>query len=317
MWQADSHTIGRVLLRVLLVAILALVVSASASSVSAQERDLGFDNDERVVLTGGLRVIEGETVSTAVVFNGPALVEGNVTESLVVFNGRTEISGTVSEDVIVFNGQVVVRSGAEIGGDIASRESPEVEEGAAVRGDVVNVATRFDFENLGLAGRVAWWIGYSVSTLVLGLLLLLFAPALDGAIMDASRRRTGAAIGFGIAVFFLVPIAAVLLLVTIVGIPLGLFVLLALALLYSVGYVSGAHALGRLLVKPPTSRFLAFLAGLGVLRLAELIPFVGGLVWLLAAIFGLGVLTVAARRKPPVVASQVTPSPPTPAVAPG
>lgn len=309
---------GRPISRVLLVPIVGLLASVGfAAPAGAQEPDLELDDQDRVVLTGGLRVIEGETVTTAVVFNGPVVIDGTVTESLVVFNGRTEISGTVRDDVVVFNGRVVIRSGAEIGGDVVSRQSPQIEDGATVRGDVQDITTRFDFEDLGLAGRIAWWIGYSVSTLILGLLLFLFAPALDGSIVDAVRRRTGAAIGFGVAVFFLVPIAAVLLLVTIVGIPLGLFVLFALALLYTVGYVTGAHALGRRLVKPPTSRFLSFLVGLGILRLVGLIPVVGGLVWLLAAIFGLGLLTVAARRKPRVVASEVTPPPPAPAVAPG
>ena len=305
-----NEAVRRTSRRILLVTIVTLLGSlAVAGTAGAQEPDLELDDQDRVVLTGGLRVAEGETVDTAVVFNGPVVIEGTVTDSLVVFNGRTEISGTVGKDVIVFNGRVLIRSGAEVGGDVASRQEPQIEEGARVRGDVQDVTTRFDFEDLGLAGRFAWWIGYSVSTLILGLLLLLFAPALDGAIVDAVRRRRGAAIGFGVAAFFLVPIAAVLLLVTIVGIPLGLFVLLGLALLYTVGYVIGAHALGRMLVKPPTSRFLAFLAGLGILRLLGLIPIVGGVLWVLTAIVGLGLMAVAGRRRQEVVEARLTPPP--------
>jgi hypothetical protein len=281
----------------------------------AQEGDPRFVEDDQVVLTGGLIVPEGSTVKTVVVFNGPVVVEGTVRENLVVFNGRTEIIGTVGEDVVVFNGRVFIRSGAEIGGDVASSQDPEIEDGATIGGDQVNIATRFDFENLGFAGRVAWWIGYSVSTLVLGLLVLLLAPRLDAAIVEVMRTRMGASFGFGAATFFLVPIAAILLLITIVGIPLGLFVLLALALLYTIGYVAGAHALGRLIIKPPTSPFLAFLVGLGILRLVALIPFVGGLGWLLASILGLGVLVVSSRRAPVVVASPAPP--PTPTMTPG
>jgi hypothetical protein len=37
------------------------------------------------------------------------------------------------------------------------------------------------------------------------------------------------------------------------------------------------HAIGRLLIKLPSSRFLAFLAGLAILRVLALIPVVGGL----------------------------------------
>ena len=111
-----------------------------------------------------------------------------------------------------------------------------------------------------------WWFGYTISTLVLGLALLLFAPGLDAPLTDVFRRRMGGSFGFGAAIFFLLPIAAVLLLVVVVTIPLGLFLLLALALLYTLGYVAGAHVLGRQLVKPPSSRFLAFLIGWMILR---------------------------------------------------
>jgi cytoskeletal protein CcmA (bactofilin family) len=302
--------------RAWLVAIAGVLTSlALASPAVAQDAAADRRDDDHVVLTGGLVVPEGETVGTVVVFNGPVVIEGTVTESVVVFNGRTEISGTVDEDVVVFNGRVLIRSGAEVGGNVSSREDPEIEEGATVRGKVESIANRVDFENLGFAGRIAWWIGYSVSTLILGLLLLMFAPRFDVAIADVVRSRMGAAFGFGAAAFFLVPIVAVILLVTIVGIPLGLFVLLALALLYTLGYVAGAHALGRLLVKPPRSRFLAYLAGLGILRLVALVPFLGGLVWLVASIFGLGALVVAARRPPAVVVETSTVPPPPAMVA--
>lgn len=285
---------------------------ALASPAAAQDEATDRDDDEQVVLTGGLVVPEGETVGTVVVFNGPVVIEGTVTESVVVFNGRTEISGTVQEDVVVFNGRVFIRSGAEVGGDVASQQDPEIEDGATVRGSVQNIANRIDWENLGFAGRFVWWIGYTVSSLVLGLLLLLFVPRLDAAIVDVVRTRMGAGFGFGAAAFFLLPIVAVILLVTIVGIPLGLFVLLGLALIYTVGYVAGAHALGRRLVKPPTSRFLAFLAGLGILRLVGLIPVAGGLAWFVTVIFGLGALAVAARR-PAAVIVETSAVPPPPA----
>jgi hypothetical protein len=298
---------------VIVSAFAASLVVALGSSASAQEAG----GEDHVVITGGLVVPEGETVKTAVVFNGPVRIDGTVSETLVVFNGRTEISGSVDEDVVVFNGRVLVRSGAEVGGDVFSRGDAQIEDGATVRGEVGAVPTRFDFEDLWFPGRIAWWVGYSVSTLVLGLILFLFAPRLDDAIVDAVRNRRGRSIGLGIALFFLVPIAGVLLLVTIVGIPLGLFVLLALALLYTIGYVAGAHALGRMIVKPPVSAIPAFLAGLGILRLAAFVPILGGLTWLVASIVGLGVLAVAARRpRAAAVAYEPTPIPPSPLAQP-
>ena len=95
-----------------------------------------------------------------------------------------------------------------------------------------------------------------------------------------------------------------------------MFILLALALLYTVGYVAGVHGLGRLVVKPPSSRHVAFLAGWGIARLAALIPVAGGLAWTLLAIFGLGIIAVSARRRQiveiPDSDSDVPASPPVP-----
>ncbi|MDH4111866.1 MAG: hypothetical protein OEV60_04180 [Actinomycetota bacterium] len=251
---------------------------------------------EQIVLSGRIDVDEGETLNRVVIFNGPAAIAGRVTESVIVFNGRTTISGTVGGDVVVFNGSVTVRSGATIGGDLVTVDSPAVEPDATIRGEQRRMNTDFDAARFGFASRIAWWIGYTVSTLLLGLVLLALAPGADNALAVAARERTGAAIGLGAAAFFLLPVAAVLLLAIIVAIPLGLFLLLALALVYTFGYVAGAHVLGRRLVKPPKSRFAAFLAGWAILRAIALIPVLGGLVWLLTAIFGLGVLWVAARR---------------------
>ena len=275
-------------------ATLGLSLVILAPGAVAQDQD-GADSDDHVILTGGLVVPAGETAKTAVVFNGDVLIDGTVTETLVVFNGRTEITGTVDEDVVVFNGSVVLRSGARVGGDVVSRQTPQIEDGATVEGSIDDLQKRWDYWDITFVGRLGWWLAYTVSTLVLGLVLLMLARGLDPASIRALRDRLGATIGFGLLWFVLLPIVAVLLLVTIVGIPLGLFLLFGLGLVYSIGYVVGGLALGRLVVKEPTSRYLAFLAGWGALRVLALVPFLGGIAWLVGTVLGLGTLWVAAR----------------------
>jgi hypothetical protein len=291
-----------------------VVAGLRATPAAAVNSDDELTDSDQIVMNGRLVVAEGDTVDAAVLFHGSATIDGTVTKSVVVFDGPTEISGHVQQDVFVFNGPVTVRSGAQIDGDLVTSETPTVESGATVSGQQQRVSTRFDAGAVGVASRIAWWIGYSVSTLALGLLLLLFAPRVDAAIVRAMRERTGPSIGFGALVFFLLPIVAVVLLVIVIALPLGLFMLLALGLLYTVGYVAGAHAIGRLLVKPPTSRFLAFLAGWAILRALGLVPALGGLVWVLASIFGLGVLWVASRWAQSAPA-EARPIPPTPTTA--
>jgi hypothetical protein len=297
-----------------------IVVMAAASAIvllgaelaAAQTSDRPQDNDQ-IVLHGTLLVPAGETVDSAVIFDGPATIDGTVNDSLVVFNGDVEITGTIGKDVMVFNGDVTLRSGATVGGDLVSQGTVDIEPGATVTGSQRDVATEVDLGQIGLASRIAWWIGYSVSALILGLVLLLLLPSLDAALIRIRRDRIGASFGFGAILFFAFPIAAGLLLVTVVGIPLGLFFLLALALIYTVGYVVGAHLLGRFILKEPTSRYVAFLVGLVIARAVALVPVLGGIAWFALTIAGLGALLLAARTVRPSEAqppSLAAPAPP-------
>ena len=298
----------RRLIRVL--AATGVLLLSVAGPASAQDDGSSDDENDQVVLTGQLLIEADRTVDTAVIFNSPATIDGTVREDLFVLNGDTEISGTVNGDVVVFNGDVAVRSGAEIGGDLATQGTPQVEDGATIRGSQTKVATKFDYDMGGFAGRFVWWLGYTVSVLILGLLLLAFAPHLDEAVVETIRARLGSSIGWGVALFFLLPIVAVFLLVTVVGIPLGLFVLFALALIYTIGYTVATHEVGRLVMRS-SSRYVAFLIGLVILRGLALIPILGGVLWLLASVWGLGLLAVAIRagRTPQAVTAAGAPPP--------
>lgn len=302
-------------LRVFALPALALVAVVAATPAFAQDGGRDVDRHDQIVLTGRLLVPSGEAVGAAVIFDGDALIAGTVRETLVVLNGNAEISGVVRQDVVVVNGDVVVRAGAEIGGDLVTRGEPIVEDGATIRGERGQLPTSFDLQGFGLAGRFAWWIGYSISTLVLGLLMLLFVPRLSRAVRIVARERTGASIGWGIGLFFLLPVAAVLLLVTIVGIPLGLFTLLALALIYTTGYMVATIAIGGVILRNG-STYATFFVGWIVLRLLALIPIAGGVLWLAGSIWGLGLLSVVIREgsSPGRAISSPPPPPPVPAV---
>jgi hypothetical protein len=76
----------------------------------------------------------------------------------------------------------------------------------------------------------------------------------------------------GRLLFFGLPILAVPALVTLVGIPLGLGLLAALALIYALGYSATACILGRSIVRAPTAWVVASLVGWPILRVVTLVP---------------------------------------------
>lgn len=260
-----------------------------------------------MVITGGLTIDPGETADDVVVIDGPVTVAGRVRGDLVVVSGRLRISGTVGGDVVAVADRATLAPGARIGGDLLyGDERPLVPAGATVEGDVDRVSVGEITDPVGFIGAAALWIAVSVSALILGLLLLWLAPRALEATFAAASSSLGPTIGWGLLLFFGLPILAVIALVTLVGIPFGVALLLALLPLYAIGYTTSAWLLGRRLVGPPRGRVLAFLAGLAILRALAIIPILGGIVWFAATVVGLGALLVAtwrARRDYPERAS--------------
>lgn len=282
--------------------ILTFVLLVLAAPASAQE---GHEDDQ-VVLTGEVSIEEGRTVDSVVIFNGPATIDGVVQGSVVAFNGDVTVSGSVEGDVVVFNGTATVGSGAEIAGDLHTREPAVVEEGAVVGGEIRQRAWDFERGPFPFFARLAVWVAVTASMLALGLLLVLLFPRAMDATDLAWRTGMGGAIGWGLLLLVGLPILGVLFAITIVGIPLGVGLLLALALVYSVGYAVAGWILGRQLIKPPAARALAVLVGILLLRLVALIPVVSGIVGALAAAFGLGAVLVASWRAGRVVPEEAS-----------
>jgi hypothetical protein len=288
---------------------------ASAGTASAQAPT---DPEDVVVLSGTALIEPDETVSNVVVFHGSAVIEGTVQENVVAFDAPVTISGTVEGDVVVFRGLLRVEDGAVIEGDVFA-STRVIAEGATVRGDVHGsraFGLRFG-SRFGLIAGLAIWLAVMVSTLLLGLAAVWLAPRGIDATVAASRTGTGAAIGWGLLLFFGLPATAVIAIVTLVGIPFGVGLLLALALIYATGHTASAWLLGRVILREPAGRALAFLVGWAILSVVTLVPFLGGLVWFAATVFGLGTIAVAvwrARRAAPSAAGAVPPAmPPAPA----
>ena len=291
---------------ILLILMLGLAAPAWAQDAQASE---AF-----VVLSGRADVPKGQTVGDLVVFHGSATVDGTVDGSLTAFDAPVTISGQVNGDVVAFNGRVELRSGANVTGDVISQSAPVVASGATIGGTTKRLQTNTNWEGFGWAGKLAWWLAVSISTLVVGLLLIWLIGRGASTVLEAGRTRIGPSIGWGLLLFFGLPLLAVIALVTVVGIPLGLGLLAALLLIYALGYSAAAWILGRSIVREPTAWVVAFLAGWAILRVAALVPILGGLVWFAAVVFGLGALAVAIwRARTP---SRTTPtSRPTPTAA--
>jgi cytoskeletal protein CcmA (bactofilin family) len=273
------------------VGIAALLLAFAAPATAATK-------DEPVVVLSGTAVVaEDETVTDVIVFHGAARIEGTVSGDLVIFDGPATIVGTVEGDAVAFNGLLRLGPMGSVEGDVYADER-SMALSATVGGDVT------DLSELGWLAEgpsalvivFAIWLSVTLSVLVLGLIVVWLAPRAIDATVAVSRTGAGPAIGWGLALFVGLPILGVVALASLVGIPFGIGLLLALAMIYALGHTASAWILGRTLVREPRGRAVAFLAGWAVLAVASVVPFVGGLVWFLATVFGLGSIVVATWR---------------------
>jgi hypothetical protein len=287
----------------------ALVLTAlTLGAAPALAQTAGGDGDPVVVFTGTISVAQDQTVSDAIIFDGDATIAGHATGNVIAFHGDVVVTGSIDENVISLTGRVTLGAGANVEGDVVSRLRPVIDPSATYGGVVRRPNWNNDWSDVRLFGRIVWWIGATVSSFLLGLFLILFAPRAADAVALAGTERTGPSFGWGALAFFAVPVAAAILLGTVVGAPLGLGVMLALALLYWVGYVAAAYVLGRRLGGPDRSRILAFTIGWAILRGLAVIPILAGLTWFVAALFGLGALILAARPSARPAASPPAPA---------
>jgi hypothetical protein len=276
--------------------VMLLPTAASASAAT-----------DHVVITGGAIVPRGQTAGDVIVIDGPVTIAGHATGNVVAVSGPVRLTGRVDGDVIAVSDRALLGPRARVGGDLRyGDERPALAPGARVAGTISKEDWADTTTGWGWVSSLAWWLAVSVSTPLVGVLLVWLAPGALYAAERAVREHVGATIASGLGIAIGAPLLAVLALVTLVGIPFGIALLLAAIPVLLVAYTTSAWMAGSRVLRSRTgSPWTALLAGWGILRLLALIPVAGGLVGLVATVIGLGALTVAlwrARRPRPAEA---------------
>jgi hypothetical protein len=161
-----------------------------------------------------------------------------------------------------------------------------------------------DAARADLGARVLASLFGLLASLALGALYLRFAPAFSTRVTERLRARPWRALGSGLMHYLLIVPAALLLVLTVIGIPLlPLYFVIVGALIWS-GYVASAAVLGALAARAQRD-WTRLLSGLAIAAAVSWVPILGGLFGFLAATLGFGALmqtvheSLRARRARP------------------
>ncbi len=222
-----------------------------------------------------------------------------VVHDAVSFGGDTVVRGTVEGDAVAFGGDVVLEDGADVRGDTVSFGGTIRDARTGEHAPTPDVFAARTPQPDGPIEAIWAFLGETARSAVLHVLLFLLGLLMIG----VGRERLGAlqvtmikdgvkTAGVGLLGYVAAIAAIVLFAITIIGIPAAIVVGLALPVATYVGLAAAATVLGAALPIPQLQgkEIHQLAAGVGVLFLASLVPFAGGVFTAAVACLGLGAL---------------------------
>ncbi len=281
-------------------------------------------NNVRVV--GGVVNISGEVGGNVSVAGGAVTITNNakINGSLVAAAGNLDvfapigrgmtagigqltIGSDISGDVIAGTGQISLTPNAKLNGNLNywSNKKALLQQGATVSGVIKqNTPPEHSFKQFNPKRVVVFLAGASlvlkfiglITYLIIGMLMLKFLPVYSQKTTNLIAEKPWNSLSIGILTLLLVPVAYLILMMTIVGIPLAFILMVGFLIELFLPKVYDALLIGQKTLEglgQHGRKGWALLLGLVIYTVITLIPVLGGVVAVLATLFGLGAIVLA------------------------
>ena len=266
----------------------------------------GSIGDDLMVGGGNLTIGSTATIGGDLLFAaGKVHIEGAINGYIRGAGDEVSLADGVGGDVHIGVDQLTVASGAFIQGNLTY-----VSENEAVIPPVLKSGARLAMIYPSLewpfrAGIIPTILGRLLTFLMIlaiGIVIVLVAPRRMALMADTIRNKPWWSLGWGAIVLFATPIAALVVCITIVGIPLGLIGLALYGIAIYLSQIPVALFIGRWIIgyfAKTDSRAImvgALALGLAILCLLRMIPYLGFVIGLAVVLFGLGAALVSLRK---------------------
>jgi len=263
----------------------------------------GVIKDDLVAAARSIRVSSDGTIGGDARFASETIdMEGRINGNMRAAAARITITGKISGKADLLAQRIVIAPGATIDGDLIYRSDtkPEIAEGATIGGKIRRI--EIDKSNLSVIVFSILGIGmfimlsWAVAMLLLIIIVQLAFPSLLSAAAGQLQTNLWSNLGRGITGLLLTVALTGLLFASILAIPIGVAMLMGIAIVWLLGLVVVINYIGLLIrrrKRAPVDTQVAgrigwAVAGAIVLGIIALIPFVGGTVAGLALAAGFG-----------------------------
>lgn len=238
-----------------------------------------------VVVAAGQTTIAGGMVGGDIIWAGGMLtVDAPVAGDATLIGGKVTINAPIAGNVEYTGDDITIGENGSVGGELIHKSMPGTGVGTTISEDLDGIL-----------------MGVGILALILSLLmkfigswvLTLAVPKFATEIVERSASHTWAHIGRGFVALIVMPVAAVFIMVSVIGLPIGVFTLLAYVLMLMFAHFVMPIIVGVWVRKwvskdaEPAINWLTVLFGVVALLVLGLIPIVG---WIVR--FGLFLLTV-------------------------
>lgn len=258
---------------------------------------------KNITLAGGtINIMNTASVGGSLVSAGGNItVSGPVKKGVIIAAGSTYIDTSIGGNLMQF-GELTLSKRTKIKGNLMYRGSAnaQIPKEASIGGVVKQIITpsrnneiqqKQLFVALGLYKELFSFL----STLIVGILLFTFLPNYMKKATDTLMGNVFRCFGIGVLSIIFVPLAFIILLITIIGAPLALLLLGIYIIVIYFGKFVVVYAIGERIAPKFKQPIWQFILGLLLYHIVGFIPILGSL--MKAAVFLIGVGVVYHMKK--------------------
>jgi len=230
--------------------------------------------------------------------------QGLIFKDLVAIKGNINVKGDVGGDIVAVLGSVHLFPTARVAGDVVSLGGKITrDEGAKVKGEITEIIIGKGGEKMaevyaplvvgmGVGGLLLLKALAFLGFIGLSMMIVSFMTGQIGAISSKIEKEWLKTLLWGIAGFVLIGPIAILLAITVIGIPLIIVEMILVSIAMFAGYIAVSQLIGKKFTKairrPNQPMIVEVMWGLAILFLVDMIPVIGMIVKCLAMTFGFG-----------------------------